>query len=206
MGTHSVVLVRHSDFPKIIAKTKFGEDLWHARSGRTFKNGLFEYVGEVHSTESLPVFHYNGLVWAPRVKKVNERMEQCNDQPPEEFCLLDISGDFVSLLLDSKKVGKHVIETIESFTPRPDHQSVYVEPYAQAIAIVNIFTSNDVGISVLEGNCSWVVGNEETPSWARASRQNHAHTREVLELILALKQGVKVNLTAKKYQDLAMYF
>lgn len=111
------------------------------------------------------------------------------------------------MLCGKRDVGLHLMDAVTSFTGGPAGQTVYVEPYGQAIAIVGTFSSEEVGISMLEGNCSWVVGKEPTPSWSRATNVRSLHWKEAQELTLALKAGVQVDLTSKKIQSLVLgYF
>ena len=72
MGIHTVIVVRFSDFEKITCDKSFGEKLFHAGKYARFVNEGFEWVGEVDSSESLAIFHYDGIIWTPRLKKVKE--------------------------------------------------------------------------------------------------------------------------------------
>lgn len=206
MGIHTAVVIRRSDLTRIYTDTDFGEKLWCAGQGNIFAHQGFEWLGDVYSSSSLPIFHYDGDIWSPRVKTIQEKKERYQDQPPEQFWILDIDGDFAHLFAKEKGVSKYIIDAINPSKTAHEGQPLCVARYGEAITIINSFSSDDIGISVIEGNTSWIVGKGATPSWARASKQNHDRTREVLELTLALRKNVPVNLTEKKLQDLARYF
>lgn len=197
---HTIVLLCHKDFGKIAEDAEFGDKLYHSGAWNRRTKDHFEFLGETHSHESCAVLHYDGQVWCPSRRIKKETNDVYDDQPPEMFTVITVSGDFASLFQGMRKVGEHVISAVKAFSRDPEGHPVYVGPYSQAIQIVETFSSSDVGISVVEGNCSWLVGREATPEWARASRKSHSCTREVLELTLALKQGVRVNLTSRKIQ------
>lgn len=208
MGMHTAIVIDFDQLHRVGTDEDFGDKLFHARGGRKpFPEDTFTWVGEVHSSGSLPIFHFGGKVWSPN----NKRMERMTDgegmvRPDRKFCLLGISGDLVSDLCGVKDLGNNVAtEILQQSRSNPNPDGSYLREYGQALYIVTIFQSQQPGVAVLEGNCSWVVGKQDTPLWARAAKKWHKKRRELLELTLALKQGVPVNLTEARYQSLAQY-
>jgi hypothetical protein len=157
-------------------------------------------MGEYSGNESLPVHIGNGRVSSPK-HSINQRL--AIDRDSEHYTIIAVSEDCSSILTSQNNVGRQLVKTIKNFKRDPKNQT-YVDPYGQAIEVISTFSTYDVGITVLEGGCSWIVGKEETPSWAKAAKTTHRDAKKVQELILALRQDCYVNLFSAKIRSLAI--
>jgi hypothetical protein len=160
-----------------------------------------QYLGEYSGDESLPILFGTGRVSSPK-HGISQTLTK-TWPAAHYYTILSVSGDSSPGLESQVRVGTYLSEAIQKFKRDP-LSTTYVEPYEQSIEIVTTFSSNDVGIAVLEGGGSWIVGKEATPDWSRAAKSDHRKARDVLELTIALKQGVEVNLFSAKNRTLAI--
>lgn len=82
MGTRTVVLIRHNDFPKLIANQDLGE-CFHYLNPLWMKKGQnkepvpnpkgYHFLAETDPDKSLAVFYYKGMVWCPRIIKMGRK-------------------------------------------------------------------------------------------------------------------------------------
>ncbi len=202
MGIFTGVLINHSR-ANLNSASSVGEYLRHAdllKGTHGVRMGIL-YLGEYSGAGSLPILFDTGRVSSPK-HGISQTLTRT--WPAEHnYTILSVSGDSCRGLESQMNLGTYLSDAINKFKRDP-FNSTYLEPYGQAIEIVTTFSSNDVGIAVLEGGGSWVVGKEATPDWSRAARNDHRKARDALELTLALKQGVKVNLSSAKNRTLAI--
>lgn len=198
MGRHAVILICHDNLHFIGGDRDFGTEVYHFANtmwGLKPNKRKWLFLGECSSNDSLPVCYAKGAIWS---RSYNSRSPS---KPPitafsEEkyYSIIDVSENLSSRIAGQRDFGKHLVEAIKFFKRNPGGRPVYVEPYGQSLAVINTFSSTDTGICILEGGESYLVGKEATPSWAKAAKPVYSSQREVLELTLALKQGVYVNL------------
>lgn len=198
MGIHTALLVENTFLSKIAKDSDLGSELYRrickGYGKDRFKNREWQILGEYSGDKTLAVLHHKGSVWA-----IGNNLPRLDDVPKfhVDYTLFDVSSDEVSLIEDTRFAGR-IIAKATVGAQRKESQSFpyYVDSFGQALAVVDMFSSEDIGLIIFEGGTSWRVGKDQVPVWAKVALNSVSRDRRVDELLLALQKKVPVNLRA----------